>query len=108
MYENTGAGGWGSGFRTDAASRCQVSVFRVQGSAQQLPTPDTRDPKPETYRLTPMKHTLSPWKLAGLIATAAIVLSFPAAYWRDARLTKIFEGTSEIMQRIISDRIMGK
>ena len=29
-------------------------------------------------------------------------------YWRDARLTKIFEGTSEIMQRIISDRIMGK
>ena len=29
-------------------------------------------------------------------------------YWRDARLTKIFEGTSEIMQRIISDRIMGR
>jgi alkylation response protein AidB-like acyl-CoA dehydrogenase len=29
-------------------------------------------------------------------------------YWRDARLTKIFEGTSEIMQRIIADRIMGK
>lgn len=29
-------------------------------------------------------------------------------YWRDARLTKIFEGTSEIMQRIISDRMMGK
>ena len=28
-------------------------------------------------------------------------------YWRDARLTKIFEGTSEIMQRIISDRLMG-
>ena len=27
-------------------------------------------------------------------------------YWRDARLTKIFEGTSEIMQRIISDRLM--
>ncbi len=29
-------------------------------------------------------------------------------YWRDARLTKIFEGTSEIMQRIIADRLMGK
>ena len=29
-------------------------------------------------------------------------------YWRDARLTKIFEGTSEIQQRIISDRLMGK
>jgi len=29
-------------------------------------------------------------------------------YWRDARLTKIFEGTSEIMQRIISDSLLGK
>ncbi|HVA44287.1 MAG TPA: acyl-CoA dehydrogenase family protein, partial [Acidimicrobiales bacterium] len=28
-------------------------------------------------------------------------------YWRDARLTKIFEGTSEIQQRLISDRILG-
>jgi NAD(P)-dependent dehydrogenase (short-subunit alcohol dehydrogenase family) len=29
-------------------------------------------------------------------------------YWRDARLTKIFEGTSEIQQRIISDSPPGK
>jgi alkylation response protein AidB-like acyl-CoA dehydrogenase len=29
-------------------------------------------------------------------------------YWRDARLTKIFEGTSEIQLRIISDRMLGK
>ncbi|HPF22435.1 MAG TPA: acyl-CoA dehydrogenase family protein [Hyphomonas sp.] len=29
-------------------------------------------------------------------------------YWRDARLTKIFEGSSEIQQRIISDALMGK
>lgn len=28
-------------------------------------------------------------------------------YWRDARLTKIFEGTSEIQMRVISDRLMG-
>ncbi len=28
-------------------------------------------------------------------------------YWRDARLTKIFEGTSEIQLRIISDRLIG-
>ncbi len=27
-------------------------------------------------------------------------------YWRDARLTKIFEGTSEIQLRIISDRLL--
>lgn len=29
-------------------------------------------------------------------------------YWRDARLTKIFEGTSEIQLRIISDKLLGK
>ncbi|WP_182142217.1 acyl-CoA dehydrogenase family protein [Cupriavidus necator] len=29
-------------------------------------------------------------------------------YWRDARLTKIFEGTSEIQMRIISDAMLGK
>ena len=28
--------------------------------------------------------------------------------WRDARLTKIFEGTSEMQQRIISDHLLGK
>ncbi|HEX4248532.1 MAG TPA: acyl-CoA dehydrogenase family protein [Pseudonocardia sp.] len=29
-------------------------------------------------------------------------------YWRDARLTTIFEGTSQIQQLIISDRMLGK
>ncbi|HBA34072.1 MAG TPA: acyl-CoA dehydrogenase [Gammaproteobacteria bacterium] len=29
-------------------------------------------------------------------------------YWRDAKLTKIFEGTSEIQLRIISDHLLGK
>jgi alkylation response protein AidB-like acyl-CoA dehydrogenase len=29
-------------------------------------------------------------------------------YWRDARLTRIFEGTSEIQLRIISDHLLGK
>ena len=29
-------------------------------------------------------------------------------YWRDARLTKIFEGSSEIQQRIISDQLLGR
>ncbi|WP_340267996.1 acyl-CoA dehydrogenase family protein [Sphingobium mellinum] len=29
-------------------------------------------------------------------------------FWRDARLTKIFEGTSEIQLRIISDTMLGK
>lgn len=29
-------------------------------------------------------------------------------YWRDARLTKIFEGTSEIQLRIIADHLLGR
>lgn len=29
-------------------------------------------------------------------------------YWRDARLTTIFEGTSQIMQRIVADGLLGK
>ncbi len=29
-------------------------------------------------------------------------------YWRDSRLTKIFEGTSEIQLRLISDQLLGK
>lgn len=29
-------------------------------------------------------------------------------YWRDARLTKIFEGTSEIQQRVIADRLFSE
>ncbi|MGW4031541.1 acyl-CoA dehydrogenase family protein [Streptomyces sp. NPDC004838] len=29
-------------------------------------------------------------------------------YWRDARLTKIFEGTSEIQLRVISDAMLGR
>ncbi len=29
-------------------------------------------------------------------------------YWRDARLTKIFEGSSEIMKKIISDDMLGR
>jgi alkylation response protein AidB-like acyl-CoA dehydrogenase len=38
---------------------------------------------------------------------AGYTTDFPVErYWRDARLTKIFEGTSEIQQRIISDRYL--
>ncbi|MDI9977231.1 acyl-CoA dehydrogenase family protein [Rhodococcus sp. IEGM 1307] len=38
---------------------------------------------------------------------AGYTTDFPIErYWRDARLTKIFEGTSEIMQRLVSDRLL--
>ncbi|MBC3191029.1 acyl-CoA dehydrogenase family protein [Pseudonocardia sp. C8] len=40
---------------------------------------------------------------------AGYTSDFPAErYWRDARLTKIFEGTSEIQMRIISDALLGR
>jgi alkylation response protein AidB-like acyl-CoA dehydrogenase len=40
---------------------------------------------------------------------AGYTTDFPVErYWRDARLTKIFEGTSEIQLRIISDHLLGK
>ena len=40
---------------------------------------------------------------------AGFTTLFPAErYWRDARLTKIFEGTSEIQLRIISDKLLGR
>lgn len=40
---------------------------------------------------------------------AGYTTDFPAErYWRDARLTKIFEGTSEIQMRIISDALLGR
>ena len=29
-------------------------------------------------------------------------------HWRDARLTRIFEGTSEIQMKIISDQLLGR
>ncbi len=38
---------------------------------------------------------------------AGYTTDFPIErYWRDARLTKIFEGTSEIMQRIVADHLL--
>ncbi|MEU1984511.1 acyl-CoA dehydrogenase family protein [Nocardia sp. NPDC019395] len=38
---------------------------------------------------------------------AGYTTDFPIErYWRDARLTKIFEGSSEIMQRLVSDRLL--
>ena len=40
---------------------------------------------------------------------AGYTTDFPVErYWRDARLTKIFEGTSEIQMKIVSDALLGR
>lgn len=44
-----------------------------------------------------------------VLAGAGYTTDYPVErYWRDARLTKIFEGTSEIMLKIVSDSLLGK
>lgn len=44
-----------------------------------------------------------------ILGGAGYTTHFPVERcWRDARLTKIFEGSSEIQQRIISDNLLGK
>jgi len=44
-----------------------------------------------------------------VLAGAGYTTDYPVErYWRDARLTKIFEGTSEIMLKIVSDELLGK
>ena len=44
-----------------------------------------------------------------ILGGAGYTKLFPVErYWRDARLTKIFEGTSEIQLRIISDHMLGR
>ncbi|MFV0512124.1 MAG: acyl-CoA dehydrogenase family protein [Jhaorihella sp.] len=44
-----------------------------------------------------------------ILGGAGYTTLYPAErYWRDARLTRIFEGTSEIQLRIISDKLLGK
>ena len=44
-----------------------------------------------------------------ILGGAGYTTHFPVErFWRDARLTKIFEGSSEIQQRIIADSILGK
>ena len=45
----------------------------------------------------------------GLDGGSGYTTDFPVErYWRDARLTKIFEGTSEIQLKIISDALLGR
>ncbi|GGC59519.1 acyl-CoA dehydrogenase family protein [Chelatococcus reniformis] len=71
--------------------------------------------RPATVQTSMVKYFAS--EMAERVTSEALQILGGAGYttlhpverfWRDARLTKIFEGTSEIQQRIISDRLLGK
>jgi len=60
------------------------------------------------YHATEMAERVTSEALQILGGAGYTTLHSVERYWRDARLTKIFEGTSEIQLRIISDNILGK
>jgi alkylation response protein AidB-like acyl-CoA dehydrogenase len=72
----------------DAGEKCDVSAAMVKFLAAEM-----------SERVTS--------EALQIHGAAGYTTDFPIErYWRDARLTKIFEGTSEIMQRIISDNLL--
>ncbi len=60
------------------------------------------------YFATEMAERVTSEALQVLGGAGYTTLHAVERYWRDARLTKIFEGTSEIQLRIISDNMLGK
>jgi alkylation response protein AidB-like acyl-CoA dehydrogenase len=60
------------------------------------------------YLATEMAERVTSEALQILGGAGYTTLHAVERYWRDARLTKIFEGTSEIQLRIISDNLLGK
>ncbi len=60
------------------------------------------------YLASEMSETVTSEALQILGGAGYTKLYAVERYWRDARLTKIFEGTSEIQLRIISDNLLGK
>ena len=60
------------------------------------------------YLATEMAERVTSEALQILGGAGYTTLHAVERYWRDARLTKIFEGTSEIQLRIVSDSLLGK
>lgn len=76
--------------RIDAGERCDTEAAMVKYFASEM-----------SERVT--SEALQIFGGAGYTKLHAV-----ERYWRDARLTKIFEGTSEIQLRVISDSLLGK
>jgi len=76
--------------KIDAGGRCDTEASMVKYFASEMSEEVTSD-------------------ALQILGGAGYTNEFPIErYWRDARLTKIFEGTSEIQLRIISDNMLGK
>ena len=60
------------------------------------------------YHATEMAERVTSQALQIFGGAGYTTLNAVERYWRDARLTKIFEGTSEIQLRIISDHLLGR
>ena len=66
------------------------------------------DPPPEGSEMPEMAERVCSEGLQIHGGAGYTTLHAVERHWRDARLTKIFEGTSEIQKRIISDRLLGR
>ncbi|MBB3085553.1 acyl-CoA dehydrogenase family protein [Geodermatophilus sabuli] len=84
---------------------CRALMYEVAADVDAGETSDVRAAMLK-YAAAEMSERVTSEALQ-LHGGAGYTTDFPVErYWRDARLTKIFEGTSEIMQRLISDRLL--
>ena len=95
--------------RLPLATLLGVFVLLVLGGNTALAGPPPAyfvDESKLPFEALPATSTTRYWGVHG--GAGYTTLHAVERYWRDARLTKIFEGTSEIQQRIISDHLLGK
>jgi alkylation response protein AidB-like acyl-CoA dehydrogenase len=84
---------------------CRALMYQVAADADARERPDMRAAMVK-YMASEMSERVTSEALQ-IHGGAGYTTDFPIErYWRDARLTKIFEGTSEIMQRLISDQLL--
>ncbi|KJL42349.1 Acyl-CoA dehydrogenase [Microbacterium trichothecenolyticum] len=88
-----------------AVDTCRALLYETAADADEGVLSETKAAMLK-YAATEMAETVTSDALQ-IHGGAGYTTDFPIErYWRDARLTKIFEGTSEIMLRLISDRLL--
>ncbi len=89
---------------------CRALMYQVAASSDLGGYDNTTSPDMEgamvKYMASEMSERVTSEALQ-IHAGSGYTTDFPIErYWRDARLTKIFEGTSEIMLRLVSDSLL--